>query len=223
MVVEETVSATGPLTATAPPDDELLEAAVACARERLWDVHPGSWTVEGGGCSCAAADSCPAPGGHPVRPDWQARATAVPEAVRQLWERQPRASILLPTGRTFDVLDVPEAAGCLALARLERMRLPLGPVARTPYRRMLFFVLPGTAAAVPDLARGMGWRPSSLDLMAWGEGDFVVAPPSRQGLLGPARWVRPPADDNRWLPEAEEIAGPLAYACARDAAASSRP
>jgi hypothetical protein len=67
----------------------------------------------------------------------------------------------------------------------------------------------------------MGWRPSSLDLMAWGEGHFVVAPPSRQGTRGPARWIHPPTADNRWLPDAEEIAGPVAYACARDAASPS--
>lgn len=222
MVVEETVSATGTSRPARPRNDELLDAAVAYARERLWDVYPGSWTRENGDCSCAAAHTCPAPGAHPTQPDWQERATGNPDAVRKLWERQPRASILLPTGRTFDVLDVPEAAGCLALARMQRLRLPVGPVACTPYRRMLFLVLPGTAAEVPDLARRMGWRPSSLDLMAWGEGDFVVAPPSRQGARGSAHWIHPPTADNRWLPDAGEIAGPVAYACARDAASPGR-
>ena len=218
MVVEETVSPTGTSPAAPPRDGELLDAAVAYARERLWDVHPGSWTRENGDCSCAAAGDCPAPGAHPVQPDWEALATSNPDTVRKLWQQQPRASILLPAGRTFDVLDVPEAAGCLALARMRRLRLPVGPVACTPYRRMLFLVLPGTAAHVPDLARRMGWRPSSLDLMTWGEGHFVVAPPSRQGTLGAACWIDPPTSDNRWLPDAEEIAGPVAYACARDAA-----
>ncbi|MCM2576794.1 bifunctional DNA primase/polymerase [Streptomyces meridianus] len=212
---------TGTSRPAPPRDSELLDAAVAYARERLWDVHPGTWPRGNGDCSCAAAGDCPAPGAHPAQSDWEARATSNPDTVRTMWEQRPRASILLPAGRTFDVLDVPEAAGCLALARMQRLRLPVGPVACTPHRRMLFFVLPGTAAHVPDLARRMGWRPSSLDLMAWGEGHFVVAPPSRHGALGPARWIQPPTSDNRWLPDAEEIAGPVAYACARDAASPS--
>lgn len=216
--MEETVSATGTSLPAPSRGGEPIEAAVAYARERLWDVHPGAWTRDNGHCSCAAGGDCPAPGAHPAHPGWAEHATSNPDTVRQLWERQPRASILLPTGRTFDVLDVPEAAGCLALARMQRLRLPLGPVACTPYRRLLFFVLPGTAADVHDLARRMGWRPSSLDLMARGEGDFVVAPPTRQGTQGSAHWILPPTADNRWLPEAGEIAGPVAYACARDAA-----
>ena len=47
---------------------------------------------------------------------------------------------------------------------------PLGPVTCTPDRRMLFFVLPGAAAKVPDLVRKLGWPPASLDLVARGEG-----------------------------------------------------
>jgi len=34
-----------------------------------------------------------------------------------------KASILLPTGRTFDAIEVAETAGFLALARMERMEI----------------------------------------------------------------------------------------------------
>lgn len=137
-----------------------------------------------------------------------------------MWQRQPRASVLLPTGRTFDVIDVPESAGFHALARMERMDLPLGPVISTPARRLAFLVLPGAAAKVPDLLSGLGRPPGALDLVPRGEGDWVPAPPTRMGGGGVAQWARRPTALNRWLPDIEEVLDPLAYACGRQAAAA---
>ncbi|MER6144272.1 bifunctional DNA primase/polymerase [Streptomyces sparsogenes] len=196
----------------------LQDAAVRYAEERHWDVLPGAWLEPVAGvdqCSCGAAE-CPAPGAHPTRADWADQATGSPVVARRMWSRAPRASILLPTGRTFDALDVPETAGCLALARMERLGVELGPVTSTPGRRMLFFVLPGAAAKIPHLVRNQGWSPASIDLVARGEGDYVVAPPTRVGRHGAVQWARRPTAANRWLPDAEELVSVLAYACGRD-------
>ncbi|MET8680061.1 bifunctional DNA primase/polymerase [Streptomyces sp. NPDC004647] len=224
LCVEETIGVTCPDTAQIPKQrgDLLIDVAVRYAAERHWDVFPGTWLEVVDGvehCSCRAAD-CPAPGAHPVGPDWPALATGSATAARRLWSRQPRAAILLPTGRTFDVLEVSEAAGCLALARMERMDVPLGPIACTPERRMLFFVLPGAAPKAAELVRRLGWPPSSLDLVPRGEGDYVPAPPTRYGPHGSVQWARRPTSTNRWLPDAEELISPLAYACGREAAAA---
>lgn len=216
LVVEDTIGAPRQLTG------QLLDTAVRYAEERHWEVLSGTWLEdEHGGsprCSCAAP-ACPAPGAHPTRPDWATQASGSAVAVRRMWHKQPRSSILLPTGRTFDALDVPEVAGCLALARMERMDLPLGPVICTPGRRLVFFVLPGATAKVPDLLRRLGWPPSSLDLIVRGEGDYIPAPPTRMGNSGSVQWARQPTALNRWLPDAEELLSPLAYACGREAAA----
>jgi hypothetical protein len=198
--------------------ESLLETAVRYAEERHWDVVPGTWLEAVAGiqrCSCGDA-SCPAPGAHPARPDWPAQATGSATVARRMWQRQPTASILLPAGRTFDALSVPESAGFLALARMERMELTLGPVTLSPDRRMHFFVLPGGAVKVPELVRGLGWSPASLDLVALGEGAYVAAPPTRFGSRGAVQWARRPTPANRWLPDAEELISPLAYACGRD-------
>lgn len=200
----------------------MLDTAVRYAEERHWDVFPGTWLEAVAGaehCSCGDA-GCQAPGAHPAGADWANQATGSATAARRLWDAQPAASILLPTGRTFDTIDVPESAGFLALARLERMDLPLGPVTCTPDRRMLFFVLPGAALKVPALIRGLGWAPASLDLVARGEGHYVAAPPTRIGGRGAVQWVRRPTPANRWLPDADELISPLAYACGREAAAA---
>jgi hypothetical protein len=202
---------------------QLLDAAVRYAEERHWDVLPGSWlqTDASGAarCSCGSAD-CSAPGAHPVQSDWEGRSSGSAPAVRRLWQKQPESSILLPTGRTFDAVDVSEDAGCLALARMERMNLPLGPVLGAPGHRLLFFVLPGAGAKIPDLLRGLGRPPEALDLSVLGEGGWVVAPPTRTSPGGCAQWARRPTPANRWLPEAEELLSPLAYACGREAAAA---
>ncbi len=123
----------------------LLETAVRYAEERHWDVFPGTWLEATDGvqrCSCEDT-ACAAPGAHPAREDWATQATGSATVARRMWQKQPTASILLPTGRTFDAIDVPESAGFLALARMERMELTLGPVTLAPDRRMRFFVLPG--------------------------------------------------------------------------------
>lgn len=216
--VEETIEVTSAARIPQQRGEQLLDIAVRYAEERHWDVFPGTWLEAVAGvdhCSCADR-SCALPGAHPAREDWATQATGSATVARRVWSRQPRASILLPTGRTFDALDVPETAGFLALARMERMDLALGPVTLTPNRRMQFFVLPGAAAKAPDLVRKLGWLPASLDLRVLGEGDWVAAPPTRFGARGAVQWARRPTPANRWLPDVEELISPLAYACGRE-------
>ncbi|UGY92043.1 bifunctional DNA primase/polymerase [Streptomyces gobiensis] len=222
--MEETIGVTSGVTTTPQIPQQrgepLLDHAVRYAKERHWDVFPGTWLEAIDGvprCTCGAAD-CPAPGAHPIDTDWPAQATGSATAARRMWDKQPSASVLLPTGRTFDAIDVPDIAGCLALARMERMELPLGPITCTPDGRMLFFVLPGAAAKVPDMVRRLGWSPGAIDLTTRGEGDWVAAPPTRLGLRGSVQWARQPTPANRWLPDAEELIPQLAYACGREAA-----
>ncbi|MEV5882700.1 bifunctional DNA primase/polymerase [Streptomyces sp. NPDC052020] len=216
--MEETIPGTQAAQIPQQRGVSLLEAAVRYAEERHWEVFPGTWLEALDGtqrCSCGDP-ACAAPGAHPARTDWAAQATGSATVARRLWQKQPTASILLPTGRTFDALDVPETAGFLALARMERMDLTLGPVTLTPDRRMQFFVLPGAAVKVPDLVRKLGWSPLSLDLSALGEGAWVAAPPTRWGTRGAVQWACRPTPANRWLPDVEELISPLAYACGRD-------
>lgn len=221
LCVEETIGVTDVAHIPGQRGELPLDCAVRYAEERHWDVFPGTWleAVEGTErCSCGERD-CASPGAHPTGPDWAGHATGSGAAARRLWSEQPRASVLLPTGRAFDALDVPESAGFLALARMERMNLTLGPVTCTPQRRMLFFVLPGAALKVDGLVTKLGWVPAAIDLVARGDGAYVAAPPTRVGGHGAVQWARRPTPANRWLPDADELISPLAYACGREAAA----
>ncbi|MEU6310011.1 bifunctional DNA primase/polymerase [Streptomyces sp. NPDC047014] len=224
MGVEETIGVTETAPIPKQRGEQLLDHAVRYAEERHWDVFAGTWLEAGDGrevCSCGTAE-CPAPGAHAAVKDWAGHATGSAVQIRRVWGKNPAASILLPTGRSFDALDVPESAGFLALARLDRMQRTLGPVTLTPDHRMLFFVLPGAGAKMTDLVRNLGWIPSAIDLVARGEGEYVAAPPTRYGGRGAVQWARRPTPANRWLPDTEELIDALAYACGSEAAAERR-
>ncbi|MBQ0984458.1 bifunctional DNA primase/polymerase [Streptomyces sp. F63] len=187
-----------------------------------WDVVPGARarTVPGDTgvhCSCGAP-RCASPGAHPL-----GRAPLVPAGstlreVAGAWEGMAGAAVLLPVGRSFDVIEVAETAGRQALLRMERMGLPLGPVAVTPHARAQFLVAPGASAELPDLLYRMGWDGARLDLRCVPPGGHITAPPSDLAGLGPVRWLRPPELDTAVRPpHARLLLGILAYVCHRSA------
>ncbi|MEU6545276.1 bifunctional DNA primase/polymerase [Streptomyces sp. NPDC046859] len=183
-----------------------------------WDVVPGT-RATGGACSCGRS-GCEAPGAHPLDFAPLIPAGATLDEVSKAWSEYPGASVLLPVGRTFDVIEVAEPAGRRALTRLERMGLPLGPVIATPGGRAQFLVAPGAAAELHDLLYRMGWDDRThLDLHGLGPGSHVTAPPSDRGGLGSARWLRPPSLDTATKPPAARLLlGTLAYVAHRSRA-----
>jgi hypothetical protein len=198
--------------------EALGEAAVRYGRTQCWDVVPATYLVfEGGRLVCSCGWNCGSPGAHPATKDWQTRATADPDTIASWWEETPRAGIVLPAGRRFDVIDVPEPAGCLALARLERAGTGTGPVLATASRRLRFLVLPSGREKLPPTLRRLGWNTRDLDLRYLGSGDYVLAPPSAEGTAGGVYWARPPAEDRWSLPSARQLLAEIAYACRRAA------
>ncbi|MFF4762146.1 bifunctional DNA primase/polymerase [Streptomyces sp. NPDC001292] len=182
-----------------------------------WDVVRGARAL-GGACSCGRTD-CPAPGAHTLEFAPEIPAGATLDEVTRAWRELPGAAVMLAVGRVFDVIEVAEPAGRRALARLERMGLPLGPVTATPDGRAQFFVAPGAAAELPALLYRLGWDdPASLDLCGLGPGTFLTAPPSDRGGRGPVRWLRPPALDTSRPPQARLLLGTLAYVAHRSRA-----
>ncbi|WP_131739201.1 bifunctional DNA primase/polymerase [Actinomadura roseirufa] len=164
-----------------------------------WPCFPGAHPPAGGdrACSCDRI-GCPDPGAHPVSANWARQASTEPDVIRRWWRERPEAGIILPTGRVFDVFDVPAAAGTLALDRIDRDALPVGPVAAVAGDRHLFFVATRGAPADED-----EWWSCHLDCspetvtetpgMRWHCRDsYVVAPPSELPYGGDASWLRPP-------------------------------
>ncbi|MCJ1679882.1 bifunctional DNA primase/polymerase [Streptomyces sp. APSN-46.1] len=181
-----------------------------------WEAVPGARAAAPArDCSCGHTN-CLAPGAHPLDFAPTVKAGATLDEVTEAWGEYPGAAVLLPVGRSFDVIEVSEEAGRRALVRLERMGLPLGPVTATPDGRAQFFVAPGAAAELPQLLYRMGWDDADLDLRALGLGAFLTAPPSDFAGLGPVSWLRPPALDSAGdPPQARLLLGTLAYLCHR--------
>ncbi len=168
----------------------------------------------GRACSCDRV-GCPAPGAHPVSPAWQTQATVDIDVIASWWEARPEANVLLVTGRVFDVLDVPAAAGSAALAAMEAAGTPVGPVACLGQDRMLFFVMTRGSPADEDewWSSGLDCEPESVTPgLRWHCRDsFVLAPPSVYGPGLTARWLRSPREHA--LPDALRLLEYLVDAC----------
>jgi hypothetical protein len=204
-------------------------AALAYGTWCGWAVVPGARTPRGGGpCTCRAA-RCPAPAAHPLPGAPELPPGAGREAVEAAWAAVPDAPVLLPVGRSFDVIEVGERAGRAALARLERLGLRPGPVALGADRRARFLVAPGAAAGLSGLLYRTGWDFARLDLRCLGAGSFLPAPCGGGGTGGGgACWLRAPDPESaRRPPEARSLLGTLAAASHRaslaDAALPVRP
>jgi len=137
--------------------------------------------------------------------------------VQAWWNARPQASIVLATGRAFDVLDVPARAGQIAMASLGQAGISPGPVASGAGSRALFFVRARSAVADEDewWSCHLDCEPESLPAVSglrWHCRDsYVLAPPSRLSDGTAARWlVRPEAAA---LPDSLRLLEFLADAC----------
>jgi Bifunctional DNA primase/polymerase, N-terminal len=187
-----------------------------------WPVCPGAHpyrTARGSiepsrACSCDRV-GCPAPGAHPVSPTWQMQATVDTNVIGSWWEARPEANVILVTGRVFDVLDVPAAAGAAALERMEEAGVAVGPVACFGEDRMLFFVLTRGSPADEDewWSCGLDSEPESVTPgLRWHCRDsYVLAPPSVGAGGQAAGWLRSPREHP--LPDALRLLEYLVDAC----------
>ena len=181
-------------------------------------VHPYRGTraamEPGRACSCDRV-GCPAPGAHPVSPAWQMQATVDLNVIHGWWETRPEANVILVTGRVFDVLDVPLAAGFAAAERMAAAGAAAGPVAALGEDRMLFFVMTRGSPADEDewWSCGLDCEPESVvQGLRWHCRDsYVLAPPSRLADGQEARWLRSPHEYP--LPDALRLLEYLVDAC----------
>ncbi|MCD0452236.1 bifunctional DNA primase/polymerase [Actinocorallia sp. API 0066] len=176
--------------------NRLADAARSYARHG-WTVVAGASAGADRACSCDRI-GCPDPAAHPVSAAWGIQATTDPETLTRWWSHRPTANVILPTGRVFDVIDVPATRGQAALAAMTAANIPTGPVAKIGEDRLLFFVATRGNPADED-----EWWSCHLDStpetiadnpgMRWHCRDsYVVAPPSTLPTGREVTWLRPP-------------------------------
>lgn len=177
--------------------DSMMESALLYA-EMGWPVVRGAAPGEDRACTCDRI-GCPDPAAHPVTAAWGMEASTDADTIRRWWAADPRANVVLPTGRVFDVFDVPREAGVMALARMGRAGLPAGPVASLE-NRYLFFV--ATRSPVDEDE----WWSCQLDCvpetvedmpgLRWHCRDsYVLGAPSALVSSGSVTWIRNPRAD----------------------------
>ncbi|GAA4235370.1 bifunctional DNA primase/polymerase [Streptosporangium album] len=182
-----------------------------------WASCPGARPLQGGSraCSCDRV-GCPDPGAHPLSRAWQMQATTDPAVLTRWWQHEPEANVILPTGRVFDVFDVPAAAGLTALASMDAAGAATGPVAANG-DRVLFYVATRNVAEDEDewWSCPLDVGPSAIDEMPglrWHCRDsYVLAPPSVLPSGRAGSWLRPP--DGRPLPDPLRVLDLLADVC----------
>lgn len=200
--------------------EELLLSAAAADFPMAPAAHPSGFS-----CSCDRI-GCPTPARHPVSFAWQTQASTDPEQVGRWLRAEPAANFITATGTNHDVLDVPEAAGRLALERFAREDTPVGPIALCGPDRMLFFT--ATRGTPEDEDE---WWPCELDChpetldahpgLRWHcRGSYVLLPPSRLMDGSVVSWVRPPRLP---LPDPLSLLDVLTDACVQVADGQPEP
>lgn len=99
-------------------------------------------------------------------------ATTDPHQVRTWWLETPAANVGIPTGHTFDVIDIDLPHGYLSLGELRGQGLipPTRGRAMTASGGMHLYITPTGDGNTAGLRPGIDYR---------GAGGYVVAPPSR--------------------------------------------
>jgi hypothetical protein len=143
------------------------------------------------------------------------QATVDQNVIQGWWETRPEANVILVTGRVFDVLDVPVAAGSSALEQMTAAGVAVGPVAVLGQDRMLFFVVTRGSPADEDewWSCGLDCEPDcDVEGLRWHCRDsYVLAPPSRYTADLSSTWLRPPAEHP--LPDALRLLEYIVDAC----------
>ncbi|MEV5326575.1 bifunctional DNA primase/polymerase [Nonomuraea sp. NPDC052634] len=170
-----------------------------------WPVVPGAHPLRQGprACSCDRL-GCPDPGAHPLSPAWHLQATTDAAVLTRWWQNEPETNIILPTGRVFDVFDVPLAAGLSALTRIDAAGAHPGPVAARGDRVLFYVATRGNPEDEDEWwSCHLDCDPATIDDtpgLRWHCRDsYVLAPPSTMPNGQSVSWLRPP--DGRPLPD----------------------
>ena len=172
-----------------PSDDQSVLEYAALG----WACVPGAHPLRKGGraCSCDRL-GCPDPGrATRCRRPGRSRPRPTRRSSPRWWERDPEANVILPTGRVFDVFDVPLAAGCARCRGMDAAGFQVGPVADErrpgPFLRRDPGRARGRGRVVVLSASTATRRPSTTSRGCAGTAATATCSPRRRRCRRPAR------------------------------------
>ena len=216
----------------------LVRTAVSAAVAG-WPIVPGAWwsgadrrfVCDLTGCGRTGphpAVQGPGVGMPPFRPEESsanqlaAQALRHPEAVAARWRRRPY-TVLVPTGETCDVVEVPAETGRMLAMRLDA-RSNLGPVIAAGARWLLLTAPGETPAETPAgespsgesqahegrgdaIGTGTGNADDLPDgeVIVHGRGSWIMLPPSVGPGGEPATWLARPRGSGWSLPLRDDV------------------
>jgi hypothetical protein len=175
---------------------EAAESSPSMLPAALWYVRRGMavfplWWPVGHECACPAGADCPSAAKHPLTVRGLHDASQDEAQVRSWWARWPYANIGLPTGDTFDAVDIDGAA--------QAWKEFTAQVGSPEHRAIVMtgrnaggfhlYCFPGGRKTVPSGKRGL---PAGVEIK--GVGGYVVAPPSLHVSGATYQWVTPLED-----------------------------
>lgn len=155
---------------------QLQSAAVGLAAHG-WPILPGTFWQGRGWCGRPGSGEASQEGPLPISASGLAAATTDAARVTAWWSGAPY-SILVATGITVDVIEVDATAG-RQIGAILRARGVTAPVVSTTAGHWRFAVTAGQSL-LPELD-------AHPDVVLYGRGAFVVAPPS-DDAQGAQRW-----------------------------------
>jgi len=177
----------------APSQAERRDLLLSAVRAGFAAAAPAAHPV-GYRCSCDRI-GCPTPARHPVSFAWQTQASTDVEQVEGWLDKDPQANLISATGLAHDVLDVPAAAGRLALERLALGGGPAGAAGQA--------VGVGAAGPDPALATTLAPAPASASMSGPGLAELAAGPVA---AVGEDRYLfftatrGTPDDEDEWWP-----------------------
>lgn len=172
---------------------QLQSAAVGLAAHG-WPVLPGTFWQGRGWCGRPGSRDVSQTGPLPIPASGLAAATTDAARVAEWWSGPPY-SILVATGTTVNVIDVDATVGRQARTTL-RARGVTAPALSTTAGRWRFAVKAARPLR-PELA-------AHPDVLLYGPGSFVVAPPS-DDAQGAQRWEVGPWACRWQLPDSYDV------------------
>lgn len=138
---------------------------------------------------------------------WVLDLSAQPHRMRERWEADPSASVLVRLGHLVDAVEVAEGLGCDAVQALRRQGRRVGPVVWDRRAEVVLFLVPaGSHAPTVTALAAHGLGGGALPYRYLGAGCCRRLPGAAPTAETRLRWLEPPTGSPQVLTKGADLA-----------------